>query len=343
MRGQRRADAGGGHAQRDEHDREREAEDDGREQDLREAALAGLHLGHRNPADRRQVAGHERQHAGRDEGHEPDRERGQDGGVGLGGRHCQSRRASSRSTRCWSSLDSSGAAAAGAVVRAPAPARHEHEQGAQRGEHDDRGHDVDSPVHTVTGRGQRKHVGAVLGHQVLLDLVLGLALGDLGADEVALAVGLGRLGHVERRAADRAHDLVLDVAQRRAGRGRGRRRGGGQREHGDEGEELLHEDSSGPTLRRQKRRVDLAAADRGDLALAVDDEGLGQGAGAVVLGEVAVDVAQARIGQPVLAGKGVGVAGGVAEVDAQDGAATGGDLALELLQQRRLGAARLAP
>src|SRR5215211_595309 len=55
--------------------------------------------------------------------------------------------------------------------------------------------------------------GAILGDEVVLDLVLGLALGDLAADEGALAVGLRRLREVECRAADRAHHLVLYVGQ----------------------------------------------------------------------------------------------------------------------------------
>ena len=79
---QRRAEAGRGHAERDEHDRERQAEDDrGQQHAATGAALAALHLGERDARDGRQVAGHERQHARRDERDEADRERGDDGGV----------------------------------------------------------------------------------------------------------------------------------------------------------------------------------------------------------------------------------------------------------------------
>ena len=82
---QRRAEAGRGHAERDEDDGEREAEDDRRQQHARQALLAVLDLGQRDAGDGRQVAGHERQHARRDERDEADRERGDHRGVDAAG------------------------------------------------------------------------------------------------------------------------------------------------------------------------------------------------------------------------------------------------------------------
>ena len=62
---------------------------------------------------------------------------------------------------------------------------------------------------------QREHRVAELGGQRRLDLVLGAAIVDQGLDVLALLDRLRRLGgQGQRRAADRAHHLVLDVGQR---------------------------------------------------------------------------------------------------------------------------------
>ena len=107
----------------------------------------------------------------------------------------------------------------------------------------------------VAGQGQ--HAVAELGHQGALDLVLGAAGVHLALDERALAVGLRSLGgQRERRAAHRAHHLVLHVGQgglRAVGGQRGRC-GGEQRRGGQEaGQRAPHAASlrSGATVRRR--------------------------------------------------------------------------------------------
>ena len=84
-------------------------------------------------------------------------------------------------------------------------------------------------VHALVA-GEGEHAVAELGHEGLLDLVLGAAGVDLALDEGALAVGLGGLGgERQRRAAHRAHHLVLHVGQSGPGAVGGQRgRGGGQ-------------------------------------------------------------------------------------------------------------------
>ena len=97
----------------------------------------------------------------------------------------------------------------------------------------------------------------------------------------ALAVGLRRLGDVERRAADRAHDLVLDVVE-----GRARLAAAPRRASGGAASATASSASAGGSC--VDAPVGRAARGRGtaastvprligdDPALAVDDERLGQ-------------------------------------------------------------------
>src|SRR5215216_3160046 len=76
--------------------------------------------------------------------------------------------------------------------------------------------------------GQREYARAVFGRQRALDLLLRAASVDQTPDVGSFAFGLRRIGEPERHAADRAHDLVLDVGERRLWAAR--RRGGGGRQ-----------------------------------------------------------------------------------------------------------------
>ena len=78
------AEAGGGHPERDEHDRERQAEEQRRPKDAN-APAALAQLGEGDAGDRRQVAGDEWEDAGRDERDEADRKRGEHGRVDVAG------------------------------------------------------------------------------------------------------------------------------------------------------------------------------------------------------------------------------------------------------------------
>ena len=72
--------------------------------------------------------------------------------------------------------------------------------------------------------GKCQHLRSELPHQLLLDLNLCPAFADQATDEHALAVGLRRIGDVERDATDDAHHLVLDIGKRRLGSGGARGR-----------------------------------------------------------------------------------------------------------------------
>ena len=126
-----------------------------------------------------------------------------------------------------------GRAAASVVAAAPAPpaAGGEH-HAEQREQPEHRGHDPRRGVEAAA-RGDGEHPRPVLRLELRLDLLLRAPLVDPALDELALAVGDGGLRDVERRAALRAHHLVLDVGQRRARR-RGERRRGGEQQREDE-------------------------------------------------------------------------------------------------------------
>ena len=161
---QRRAERGGGHAQRHEDDGEGQAEDDRGHQDAAEALLALLDLGQRHARDGGQVAGHQRQHARRDEGDEADREGGDDRGVDAAGH--RSKALSSASSRRASSGSSSGPAGALSVRRQRrATSAMPSAASATRAAGHQPGRDVEA-----LARRLGQHVRAVLLHQRRLDL-----------------------------------------------------------------------------------------------------------------------------------------------------------------------------
>ena len=184
------------------------------------SALADV--GDAHARDRRQVAGHERQHAGRDEGDEADREGGDDGGVGLAGGERASDvvprevlvQAPRRRRRSW-------------PARAPGRARPPRSRPRRRQRGSSAASSAASPATTTTGTHQTARLkplswglariaGPVGALELGLDLLLGQPLGDEPADLGALLVGAVGLGDVQRHVARVAHDLVLDVVERRA-------------------------------------------------------------------------------------------------------------------------------
>src|SRR4051794_6631335 len=120
---------------------------------------------------------------------------------------------------------------------APPPARQGDRQRREgredRGDRDEVGGQLEA---VVLGRGQDRR--AVAGDELGLDLLLRHPFGDHALDLLALLLGARGLGDVQRHAADVAHDLVLEVVERRARLGGGRRGGrGGEREECDEAEQ----------------------------------------------------------------------------------------------------------
>ena len=71
--------------------------------------------------------------------------------------------------------------------------------------------------------GRRRICGPVLGDEQVLDLVLRVACGDPLRDECLYLAGSRRARLIERRVADRAHDLAFEVGERRARLGLGRK------------------------------------------------------------------------------------------------------------------------
>ncbi len=131
---------------------------------------------------------------------------------------------------------------------------------------------------------------------------------DLALDEGALALGLRRLGgEVERRAAHRAHHLVLDVAQggpRAGGRADGARERAQQRARAGQGapHDALPAAAAarcGAGRPRRPARARLAAM----RPLPVDHERLRVGDDAEVVEGVAALVAQHRVGEVVTRGR----------------------------------------
>jgi len=82
------------------------------------------------------------------------------------------------------------------------------------------GNEIDGEIEAAA-LGECEHVRSELPDQRPLDLAARLTAIDQPANEVALIVGLGRLGDAERDAAGDAHHLHLKLGQRRAGRGGG--------------------------------------------------------------------------------------------------------------------------
>ena len=89
------------------------------------------------------------------------------------------------------SIPAAGGVAPGprAVVAAAAPAPHADRERPGGDNHDQPGNDPGGEVEAARAGG-RQHLGAVLGDECVLDLLLVEALGDPLADEVALALGL---------------------------------------------------------------------------------------------------------------------------------------------------------
>src|SRR5215218_9773055 len=94
------------------------------------------------------------------------------------------------------------------------PAGHRQRDATTRREHRERRNEVGSEVETAVV-GQRQYARAVLGRKCALYLPLGSASIDQALYEGPFAFRLGRLRKSERYAADRAHDLVLDIRQGR--------------------------------------------------------------------------------------------------------------------------------
>src|SRR3954454_20134722 len=132
---------------------------------------------------------------------------------------------------------------------APAPARQGDRQRRERRQHGGDRHEVGGELEAVVlGGGEDRR--AVAGDELRLDLLLRHPLGDHRLDLLALLLGARGLGDVQRDAADVAHDLVLEVVERRArlSRERGRRRGG-EREQRDEAEQAGETNHVGPPAR----------------------------------------------------------------------------------------------
>ena len=177
--------------------------------------------------DRGEVAGDERQDARREKRDEAGAERDEDGGAAHG-----SKRASSSSSR-RSSAGSSGSAASAdgsssAPARvAPAPGEQAHDHDAER-EPGERQHPRDQLEALLRRLGQ--HRRAELVDERGLDLALRVAGGDPLADERLHPQRDGRVRGVERRLADRADELGLELGRGRALLARSRRGGEDERD-----------------------------------------------------------------------------------------------------------------
>ena len=209
----------------------------------------------------------------------PDGERGHDRGVHVGGErdHGPYRSRSSWRRLVAAVLSAAGLASEPGTRRVAAPlqrrGRHRPASQRQRQRRHQRGRQVEA---AVVRRGQ--HLAAVLGDQPVLDLALGQAVVHQVLDEGTLAVGLRRLGgQGQRRAAHRAHDLVLHGAEGGArlavgGRRRGRSRQGQQ--HDQNAERAPHDlpSTKGATSRRMNAsstgpRLTAATRPRGSITI----------------------------------------------------------------------------
>ena len=167
---------------------------------------------------------------------------------------------------------------------APDPDHHQHDR-----------HEPGGEVEAARGR-VGEHARPVLGDERGLDLLLVLAERDLAPDERPLLVGDRRRGHVERRVALDAHDLVLDVGQRGPRRGAGREHE--QQRDEDEPRDHAFSPSSGGRVLSSHAWSTGPAALGGDPPAAVDHERLGEGARAVAVGELPVPVTEAGVREP---------------------------------------------
>ena len=191
-----------------------------------------------------------------------------------------------------------------------APVREQQrKQSDQRYDYRER-HEIRGHVEAFGAR-QPEHRVGVLGDERPLDLGFALAFGDQLADERPLAVGLRRLGDVQRDLARDAHHLALDHRQRRARCGRvtapapvmrrAQRRSPGQRTSTS----VPPLGAPHGALRQRHRAVQarlacFLARDRHDMAVAVDHEALRELVSAVRMREFTGGVAQVRIRKVML-------------------------------------------
>ena len=167
----------------------------------------------------REVRGHERKHARREERDHPGEERDRDRRPAHPLMPQPSNRASSSSTR----RSSSGSSCVGGRLgrrRSPTPRADEEADrdrpADERGEREQPGEEPEPAFRRL-----REHLGPELGDERVLDLLLRVAGGDPHADERLHPLGDGSVRLVERRLADRAHELGLEIGgvRRRGGRG----------------------------------------------------------------------------------------------------------------------------
>ena len=129
-----------------------------------------------------------------------------------------------------------------AASAAPAPCQPAERDRAREDARDRKppGEDVEAAV-----RGRGEDLRPVLGDELLLDLALRVAAVDQAPDQRSLLVRECGVGLVERRLADEAHDLRLDLGQRRMLLARERdRRGDGERRGGHDRRERPHDSSA---------------------------------------------------------------------------------------------------
>ena len=292
---------------------------------------------------RREVAGHERQHAGREERDESGEERDRD----RGRVHLSSRSARAPRPRRRSSSGSSGVAAsrpagdAGSTPRRacrPRPA---------------------PPASAASGRIQARSPNPPLGgspapapevgDERVLDLLLRVAGRDALADEELHALGDRRVRLVERRLADRADELGLEI--------RGARRIGWPLRRPASAPTQTQSRTRARAASRFERLVDgvaqpcliLVRVDRADdrvddASLPIDHERLGIPGHAVALRDLAFSVEYERERRDRSAARtGARPSGGPSSRARRTTSAAVAVLAPDLLEVRRLVLARRAP
>ncbi len=101
-------------------------------------------------------------------------------------------------------------------ARTLTPARKQKRECAKQRENGGERHEIGGEIKAVGVR-QREHRRAILADHRTLDLRFAASLGDQAGEELPLAVGLRRLGDVQRDFARDAHVLAFDRRQRAAG------------------------------------------------------------------------------------------------------------------------------
>ena len=331
--------------------REGEAEEQRRPEHPGPAA-ALLDVGERDAGDRRQVAGHERQHAGRDERDEADPEGGDDRGVDRVGARSQVVALHVGVERGRESAG--GRARVGPRARAPPRQRVSGEARsppsasriAERRDHVDE-HVLEVAVAVVAGQGEHLSPNCATSASLISSFERQSAIRRSMNSRSRWAWGAS-VASAERGAADRAHHLVLDVAERglravggERARGQQRERGGGERRAASAPHARSR--SSGSDLLAHELVVHRPAPHGGDAAAAVDHEGLREAEDAEVSRRSPVAVAQHRVGELVLATK--SRASSVTSCTSTPSTVPPclRDALVPALEQRRLLAAGLAP